>query len=61
VLPDVPAVTSVCDDPIGDVRKRNEANGRHIGPTTLEPLWSGEKFDPGWAKDTNDSNDGETC
>jgi hypothetical protein len=51
VLPHVPESPPVSADPIDEVRKENEANGLQIDPTTLKPLWSGEKLNLRWAID----------
>ena len=51
LLPDVPAPSTVPDDPVLALRARNEAAGLHLHARTTCPGWLGEPLDVGWAID----------
>ena len=50
-LPDVPCPPAVPDDPVRELRARNEAAGLQLHARTTCPGWLGERLDVGWAID----------
>jgi len=50
-VPDVPLSSPVPDDPVAELRARNEAVGVSVDATTTRPTWLGEHLDVGWAID----------
>jgi hypothetical protein len=51
LVPDVPLSPPVPDDPVAQLRARNEAVGVSVDATTTRPTWLGEHLDVGWAID----------
>jgi hypothetical protein len=50
-LPDVPALAPVPDNPVHELRARNQAAGVHPDAQTTRPGWLGERLDLGYAID----------
>jgi hypothetical protein len=51
LVPDVPLSPPVPDDPVAELRARNEAVGVSVDATTTRPTWLGEHLDVRWAID----------
>jgi hypothetical protein len=50
-LPDTPCPPRISADPVGSVRRENQAGGLVPDARTAWPLWSGERLDVGYAID----------
>ena len=51
LLPEVPPLAAIPDDPVKALRARHEAQGLRLHPRTATPGWLGEPLNVGYAID----------